>query len=103
MLRLALVIGVSLLSSVQAKSQDALATFVFIFVTPTIDVTRSSGTELVVHDPVSPGLTTTVRSPNKCVFEETTIKDKDSTTVWKRHWDFNKAFWGGSRVHRTME
>lgn len=94
MLRLALVIGVSLLSSVQAKSQDALATFVFIFVTPTIDVTHSSGTELVVHDPISPGLTTTVRSPNKCVFEETTIKDKNSSTVWKRHWDFNKAFWG---------
>ena len=33
MLRFALVISVFLLSSVQAKSQDALATFVFIFVT----------------------------------------------------------------------
>jgi hypothetical protein len=83
---------------VQAKSQDALATFVFIFVTPTIDVTRSSGTELVLHDPMRPDLTTTVRSPNKCIFEETTIRDKDLTKVWKGRWDFNKAFWGEAEL-----
>ena len=98
MLRFALVIGVFLLSPVQAKSQDALATFVFIFVTPTIDVTQSSGTELVLHDPMRPDLTTTVRSPNKCIFEETTTRDKDSTTVSKRRWDFNKAFWGEAEL-----
>jgi hypothetical protein len=67
-------LAVFLISSVQSRSQDALGTFVFLFLQPVpeIDVTRNY-TEYVTHSFIaSTPVDSTVVIHGSCIFEETT-------------------------------
>lgn len=79
-------------TSVSGRPFFALATFVFMFVDPTIDVTRSYGNELVLsHDKD----TITVAVSDNCIFEE---KFTNAGRVQQvRRWNFNKAFFNEAR------
>lgn len=92
----ALAVALVLFSSVPAKSQDALATFAFMFVDDKIDVTRDYGTELVA--PWVPPFTRIVTVTDNCVFEVATFRlglseyQPQKQLMRLERWNFNKAF-----------
>jgi len=87
----ALVAGLFLLFlPAQAISQDALGTFLFMFVDRGVDVTRSYGTEYTRPVGASDKVATVVTMSDKCIFEQTDRVGSQTASV--KRWDFNKAF-----------
>jgi hypothetical protein len=98
----------------QAKSQDALTTFIFLFVDSTIDVAHDYGSEFVRENAFSGDGTTsgrkTIRVVENCIFEQR-VEGKDMhgegapanlRVVDVMRWNFNKAFFDETEAQVSL-
>jgi hypothetical protein len=109
MLKIAItVLATIFLLPAQAKSQDALGTFIFLFVDSTIDTSRDYGSEFSRDGLSKEGMflgRQTVKSVAKCAFESKIEGNaggegapKNLRVVEITRWDFNKAFFDETKV-----